>query len=366
MPQATPKSTAPSDAEIKTLNSLVQTHLAVIDKQEKELGEIASGKRCLTKEGPEFPAFSLAKDAASLVKAQTTKLSLLIINEPFTISAIIRELQHITQASYQLELAAQACDPTTHSKTIKTELASLCLDILRSWRLFLRSIPKDGKAIAKQAVESAGLASTGRLWSACDRLVELSSENGLHNHLLNLVNSEKELIKDALEELKEWGDSTDSSDDNDSVTSGDYHNYHHDPQAAIDAIVGAFMCLLVRCSLSVISANLLVIGRWVLAHTSPTTIPMRYDRDWRHVPSASGLSRYCTRASSAAGCSPSQLYLSRLRQMSHPDLMRLSRCSKNFRAQLTSWPVPFMIWMRTRSIGSWTNALWRRLPSRSS
>ena len=48
-----------------------------------------------TDQQPNIDALSLLKDASSLLKAHTTKLSLLLLNKPFTATAITRVLREI-------------------------------------------------------------------------------------------------------------------------------------------------------------------------------------------------------------------------------------------------------------------------------
>ncbi|KAM3547984.1 hypothetical protein MY1884_009363 [Beauveria asiatica] len=161
----------------------------------------------------------LARDATTLVRAHSTKLSLLLINEPFTPSAIADVLnQLISGPVLGLASAAQACDPAQYTAFFRKELAWRARRILVTLSELLGKIPKDGVVLsgAKKggfAADNKGsLPSTGILWSACDEMLVLIN-GGIKNYFITKVDQWKETLEDIMEELKEWGD--EQPDDND-------------------------------------------------------------------------------------------------------------------------------------------------------
>ncbi|KGQ03582.1 hypothetical protein BBAD15_g11186 [Beauveria bassiana D1-5] len=155
----------------------------------------------------------LARDATTLVRAHSTKLSLLLINEPFTPSAIADVLkQLISGPVLGLASAAQACDPAQYTAFFRKELAWRARRILVTLSELLGKIPKKDGVVLSGAKKSGfaadnkgSLPATGILWSACDEMLVLIS-GGIKNYFITKVDQWKETLEDIMEELKEWGD----------------------------------------------------------------------------------------------------------------------------------------------------------------
>ncbi|KAJ4152865.1 hypothetical protein LMH87_009385 [Akanthomyces muscarius] len=164
----------------------------------------------------------LARDAATLVRAHATKLSLLLINEPFSASAIADVLKQLLSGPVLgVASAAQACDPARYTAFFRKELAWRSRRVLLTLGELLGKIPKDGKPLSgvkKSGVgadDKGSLPSTGILWSACDEVVALVG-GGVGGYFVKRVEEWRDTLIDVMEELKDWGDEEpDDDDDND-------------------------------------------------------------------------------------------------------------------------------------------------------
>lgn len=203
-------------------------------------------------------ALALARDSASLIRAHGTKLSLLIINEPFTPSAIITVLRDIISGPLPaLASAVQACLPIRYTALVRKELAWRCQSVLTELGALIKRIPKDGKALNGERkdgsnTDKGSMASTGLLWSTCDKTVALSNM-GIGGFFVQQVDQWRETLKDILEELKDWGDEEpedeeedddddeedDASSDNDTDDPSGAGGHHAATQAALDSLMGS-------------------------------------------------------------------------------------------------------------------------------
>lgn len=205
---------APSREDLESLDSLVQTASALLVQLQAALLEIE--KDSAAEPSPSDPpaatpspaapappapldALALAHDSASLIRAHATKLSLLIINEPFTpaaVSSVVRDLQSGPVPA--MASAVQSCRPAHYGAAMRRELALRCRRLLAELHALLRKVPTDGKALA------AGIEATAILWSACDDVVGLA-KMGVGGLLADKTWQWGDLLTDTLDELKEWG-----------------------------------------------------------------------------------------------------------------------------------------------------------------
>ncbi|KJZ76917.1 hypothetical protein HIM_03794 [Hirsutella minnesotensis 3608] len=110
----------------------------------------------------------------------------------------------------------QACDPTRYTATVRRELAQQCQRVLAELQALLLRIPRDGRALT--GGKEASIQVTGILWSACDDVVKLT-KRGPAGIFADKTRQWEDMLKDVLEELKEWGE--DEADDSDSDESGE-------------------------------------------------------------------------------------------------------------------------------------------------
>ena len=164
----------------------------------------------------------LLSDSASILKAQTTKLSLLILNKPFTPSAITFILNSLSnQCLPALMSTLELCTPEQWTCFLQQNLRASLSYIMGQYLDLVASIPTDEHGIDAAAGRGV-LANTGVLWESCDKLVELASK-GLVSLAVQKADAYHALIRDATAELEEWDPSelNDNDEDEDSDSDGD-------------------------------------------------------------------------------------------------------------------------------------------------
>ena len=163
-------------------------------------------------------ALSLAHDSASLIKAHTTKLSLLIINEPFTPSAIATVLRELVAGPIPATAtAAQLCTADACTAIVRQDLAWRCYRVLKELRALIEAIPLNGTALPAHRKngangEKGSILTTGVIWAACDDLI-LLKKMGIAGLLVKKAEEYKDTLQDVLEELKEWSEEVDDDED---------------------------------------------------------------------------------------------------------------------------------------------------------
>ncbi|KAK7752231.1 hypothetical protein SLS62_005765 [Diatrype stigma] len=218
---------------LEALTSLVTTTKDLITQLETFLHAVSVDKTATTTPpSPSSPAavdpatnvdaLSLAHDSASLIRAHTTKLSLLIINEPFTPSAIVTVLRELVAGPIPgIASAVQVCSAEKYTKVARQDLAWRCYRVLHELKALVEVIPLDGKILRNRQKNGGkgSLAATGVVWSACDDVI-LLKKLGIAGMLVKKVEEYRDTLKDVLEELKEWSEEIDEEDD-DSEGGGD-------------------------------------------------------------------------------------------------------------------------------------------------
>ncbi|CAK7225224.1 hypothetical protein SCUCBS95973_005789 [Sporothrix curviconia] len=180
----------------------------------------------------DFDAFALARDASSLIRAHGTKISLLMINEPFTPSAIGKVIKELDAIVLSLGSAAQHCYGDRYTNHVRQEMARRCMGVLEQTQHLLNAIPRDGRVVPEaQRTGGAGTGTSSRqqskamadrgsytkigiLWGECDGLIGFCN-GGVDGYLVKVVNQLAEQLKDEQEELREWGDEEDEDGDGD-------------------------------------------------------------------------------------------------------------------------------------------------------
>ncbi|KAL6815893.1 hypothetical protein GGI42DRAFT_312551 [Trichoderma sp. SZMC 28013] len=217
---------APDAAALESLETLVKTAGALLKQLQDVLGEIRNNPDAVstpaTSSASTTPldALALARDSATLIKAHATKVSLLIINKPFTpsaISSVVREL--VTGPIPGLAASVQACDSNGYTLTFRRELAWRCQRVLSELADLLQKIPKDGKVLTKEnegfgASGKGSIASTGVLWASCDKVISLAN-GGVSGFFVEKMTECRATLNDIANEMKEWGDEEPDEDDDD-------------------------------------------------------------------------------------------------------------------------------------------------------
>ncbi|ESZ97489.1 hypothetical protein SBOR_2178 [Sclerotinia borealis F-4128] len=231
---------------VETIKSLIQ-QLQPSAKAPEDVKEGSSSE-----EQPKLAdvnAIDLAHDSASLIKAHSTKLSLLIINKPFTASAINKVLRELVAGPLPgLASAVEICNATKYTRAMSEELQWRVKKVLTELHTLVDAVPLDGKVLSDDKKNGTGksngkgsLASTGVVWDACDSVMGLKTL-GVAGLAIKKAEEYRDLVKDALEELQAWAeeesdDEEDEEDDDES--SGDEDDEKKDPQDVVDDLFGS-------------------------------------------------------------------------------------------------------------------------------
>ncbi|KAI9640830.1 hypothetical protein NHQ30_010671 [Ciborinia camelliae] len=210
--------------------------------------DVIEGSSSEEKEQPkhaEVNAIDLAHDSASLIRAHSTKLSLLIINKPFTASAINKVLRELVAGPLPgLASAVEICHAARYTKAMSEELQWRVKKVLTELSTLVNAIPLDGKILSDDKKNGTGksngkgsLASTGVVWDACDSVMGLKTL-GVAGLAMKKAEEYRDLVKDALEELQGWAEE-ESDDEDDDEHSGDEDDGKKDPQDIVDDFFGS-------------------------------------------------------------------------------------------------------------------------------
>ncbi|KAL9611642.1 MAG: hypothetical protein Q9167_003710 [Letrouitia subvulpina] len=161
---------------------------------------------------------SLLHDSASLLKAQTTKLSLLLLNKPFSPSAIAPILSSVVVDCLPALLSClQLCLPDIYTSILHKEIRARLNQVIQEFECLARLIPADEKGVEElERKRQEILSTTGVVWEACDHLIA-TAQKGLVGLVVERADAWLGLVKDAIEELEEW----DPNDDEDGFGSDD-------------------------------------------------------------------------------------------------------------------------------------------------
>lgn len=260
--------------ELEELSSLIDSAVTLIQSLEVSLKDVVdsnsdsgpSADKWAASRSPEddpksLDCLALARDSATLVKAHATKISLFIITEPFTPSAILTVLRQLIQEPIPaIASAVQLCHADSYTKLIRRDLAWRCGRVLKETRELIQKIPKDGKVLPQEKRDGPSSAkggkgsimATGVLWNVCDEVINFANL-GVVGHLVHRAEHFRDTLKDVMEELKEWseeqgeeGDDDDDSDDADESHDQDVqdladgvNNTHISTQAMIDDLMNS-------------------------------------------------------------------------------------------------------------------------------
>lgn len=230
---------APSaPAGLEELSNLVDNAVALITGFEESLKDVVDSngdagpsadkwtlEASAQQDRQKMDALALARDVATLIKAHSTKLSLFIINEPFTPSAISTVLRQLIEGPIPaLATAVQQCHADLFTKLIRRDLAWRCGRVLKELRELIVKIPKDGKVLPQHSrnglssarAEKGSIITTGLLWGACDEVISFANL-GVAGHVAQRAEQFRDTLKDVLDELKEWSDEQDEVDSDEDV-----------------------------------------------------------------------------------------------------------------------------------------------------
>jgi hypothetical protein len=232
----------PSPADLKALTTLITSTQAVLAQFTASLADNAPKP---TDRIPNPPnPLQVFSDAARLVKAHVTKLSLLVINKPFTPTAITKVLRELASTCLPALISGvQICqqDKAVWSELLVHEAQLRVRRVFRELETLLLEI----KSVAQgaEAGSSSGrdsLSTTGVVWESCDALAALKTL-GVAGLAVQKAEQWRDTIKDAIEELQEWADGEDleTEGQNDALFDSDDEGIAGDDNDSLNGIFNA-------------------------------------------------------------------------------------------------------------------------------
>lgn len=164
-------------------------------------------------------------NSAELLKMNSTKLSLLLINSPMSVGAVQEQIEQLTKTCIPAIMTGYAlCGPDVSGKLQHMELKSAVGRVLRELRGALQFVidmagrMMDGASTANKRLRTPEM-STGVLFEVCDRLIAMKT---LDVGALALEKAEqyRDLVKDAIRELNEWTQPEEETDESENVIEG--------------------------------------------------------------------------------------------------------------------------------------------------
>lgn len=193
----------------------------------------------------------LLRDAATLLKAHITKLSLLLINKPFTATAIQKVVRDVSGTCLPAIMGAvELCQPDVWGSFLRQQVIGRVRTVMREMDLCYNETKQialeelealgqgKGKSSAKQDQGRDSLVSTGVVWEACDRIIELDSV-GIAGLAVKRAEEWRDMIKDAIEELKEWEDGDGEDDDEEDDAAASDNDDDDDDKDSVDDMFSA-------------------------------------------------------------------------------------------------------------------------------
>ena len=203
-----------SAADLKALNDLITSTQAILSQFKATLSDTttttANNQKPIASPPNPLDIFS---DAARLLKAHVTKLSLLVLNKPFTPTAVTKVLRELSTTCLPAMIAGvQICcgqEKATYGSLLGREAAA------RTRRVFveLEALVLEIRSVAATGIVASGngrdsLSTTGVVWESCDSLAELKAL-GMGGLAVQKAEEWRETVKDAAEELQEWAEGGD-------------------------------------------------------------------------------------------------------------------------------------------------------------
>ncbi|KAF2765267.1 hypothetical protein EJ03DRAFT_210755 [Teratosphaeria nubilosa] len=151
----------------------------------------------------------ILRDSAKLLKAHTTKISLLSINKPFSPLAVQRIVKDVSGTCLPAMMSAvQICDQekVVFGTTMPREAH------LRVRRVFkeIETLLEEVRSVAQgnEPRKRDSLNSTGVVWESCEAVIELERLD-IAGLAVQKAEQWRDTIKDAIEELREWKEGED-------------------------------------------------------------------------------------------------------------------------------------------------------------
>ncbi|KAK4993159.1 hypothetical protein LTR50_000645 [Elasticomyces elasticus] len=222
MAPATPRESGPA-----SLNDLTSQALHLLTTFSTALSPMSTTTSSASLPADPPNPLHVLRDSAKLLKAQTTKLSLLILNKPFTPSAIEKVLREVTgmcipamMSAVEItemqaerwgrvmvgEVRARVRCVVTEIRVMVEEVGTVARADAQNKRAKVDGdVNVNGKKGSGTGASRDSLASIGVVWQTCDALIELEAL-GIAGVVVQKAEQYRETLRDAIEELKEWAE----------------------------------------------------------------------------------------------------------------------------------------------------------------
>ncbi|PHH79587.1 hypothetical protein CDD82_2308 [Ophiocordyceps australis] len=210
----------------RSLHSLLQSALALLNDLKALLAAIVRDPSSTATATISASPFAAARDSAALIRAHSTKLALVLITSPWTPSAAASIVDALLDGPVpSLFTAVEACSSRHHTAFARKELAARSarvLDALQQQLLLVRRRFADAENLDQTGPDTA----TAILWEACDNVGRLA-DMGIAGLMVQKTSHERDLLQDAWDELKSWGDED---------SCADYQDHHDHDTSDTDTV----------------------------------------------------------------------------------------------------------------------------------
>ncbi|RDW67123.1 uncharacterized protein DSM5745_08989 [Aspergillus mulundensis] len=207
------------------LEIVLKTTLTLIEQFQSTLSSTQANSTLAASE-KDLDPLPLLSTSSTALKSHVTKLSLLAINSPFTPSAVATTLSTLNESVLpSLVTAALLITPESHTRAFQTEIRVLTGTSLKELSLLVKEVQtiaeeKAEKKSLEQAEKNAVTAVAGRVWDACDVLVDVAAK-GVVGFLVKRAEQYRDLVRDAVEEIEEWDPDEEGDEFFDDLLDGD-------------------------------------------------------------------------------------------------------------------------------------------------
>ncbi|KAL4902847.1 hypothetical protein BDW74DRAFT_58540 [Aspergillus multicolor] len=222
------------------LQIVLKTTLTLIEQFQSTLSTTQTNSTpAASEKDKDLDPLPLLSTSSTALKSHVTKLSLLAINSPFTPSAVATTLSTLNESVLpSLVTAALLITPESHTRTFQTEIRVLTGTALKELSLLIKEVQiiaeeKAEKKSLDQAEKNAVTAVAGRVWDACDVLVDIAAK-GVVGLLVKRAEQYRDLVRDAVEEIEEWDPDEEGDEFFDDLLDGDRNGFTADGEDDAD------------------------------------------------------------------------------------------------------------------------------------
>ncbi|KAL4932283.1 uncharacterized protein BDV17DRAFT_192402 [Aspergillus undulatus] len=193
----------------KKLEIVLKTTLSLVEQFQSTLSSAPINPRPAPSDNDINDPLPLLSSSSTALKSHVTKLSLLAITSPFTPSAVTTVLSTLNDSVLpSLVTASLLITPESHTRAFQTEIRVLAGTALKETALLLKEVQviaeeKADKKNLDQAEKGTVTVAAGRVWDACDVLVDVATK-GVIGFVVRRAEEYRDLVRDAVDEIEQW------------------------------------------------------------------------------------------------------------------------------------------------------------------